>query len=88
MKVGSDEISNGFTNYNKTVLVTTYDVTDTFTNSNASSFCIGAILGNGMYNVVHTHGRYTKFKKSFGPRKLFIQLDIEYPSIQAYNKDI
>jgi alpha-L-rhamnosidase len=78
--VGDDEISNGFTNYNKSVLVATYDVTASLRSSNANyNACFGVILGNGMYNVFKAHDRYTKFVGSFGPRKLFLQLDVEYP---------
>ena len=86
-KVGDDEISNGFTNYNKTVFVATYDVTASLRGSDANYFfCFGMILGNGMYNVVEESKRYTKFVGSYGPRKLFLQLDVEYPKKEGEKK--
>jgi hypothetical protein len=36
------------------------------------------MLGNGMYNVQRTNGRYTKFEGSFGPPKLIAELLVKY----------
>jgi len=39
---------------------------------------IGVMLGNGMYRVLKTPGRFTKFAGSFGEPKLSLQLEIEF----------
>ncbi len=62
----------GWTNYRKTCLYSTYDVTGAIKNENV----LGVMLGNGMYNV--EKGRYTKFTGTFGPLKLIAQLHVEY----------
>jgi hypothetical protein len=72
-KVGDHVLDPGWTNYRKTSLYTAYDVTSQLTRGNNA---IGVMLGNGMYNV--PGGRYTKFKGSFGPPKLILQLYVEY----------
>ncbi len=72
-RVGDREIDPGWTNYRKRCLYSTYDITkDMMFGSNT----LGVMLGNGMYNVVG--GRYLKFKGSFGPLKVIVQLDIDY----------
>jgi alpha-L-rhamnosidase len=64
----------GWTNYSKTCLYVTHDVTSLLhTGSNA----LGMMLGNGMYNVVG--GRYKKFKGSFGPPKFILQMLLNFP---------
>lgn len=72
-KVGDHVLDPGWTNYRKTCLYSTYDVT-----ANIALGCnaLGVMLGNGMYNV--TGGRYIKFTGSFGPPKLILQLHLEY----------
>ena len=40
-----------------------------------------------MYNVVEESKRYTKFVGSYGPRKLFLQLDVEYPKKTKREKE-
>ncbi|MFB9273850.1 family 78 glycoside hydrolase catalytic domain [Cohnella cellulosilytica] len=72
-KVGDHELDPGWTEYDKTVLYTTYDITDAL----AQGENVAAILlGNGFYNV--TGGRYTKFKDSYGAPKCLADLVIEY----------
>ncbi len=39
---------------------------------------LGILLGNGMYRVLHTEGRYTKFVGSYGPPKCALLLHIEF----------
>lgn len=72
-KVGDLVIDPGWTNYRKSCLYTTYDVSDHIKHGDNA---IGVMLGNGMYNV--TGGRYIKFTGTFGPPKLIFQLCIEY----------
>jgi hypothetical protein len=71
--VGEDVIDPGWTNYRKTCLYATHDVTSLLKQGENS---IGMMLGNGMYNVVG--GRYTKFKGSFGAPKLIFQMLVEF----------
>jgi hypothetical protein len=72
----TDTVLNpGWTNYRKTVLYNTFDVTRRL-QSGMNAF--GVLLGNGMYNVPGIHGRYTKFIGSFGQPKLILQMHIVY----------
>lgn len=73
-KIGDDYLSPGWTKYDKTCLYNTYDITaDLKPGKNA----VGIELGNGMYNVLGG-GRFTKFKRSFGPQKSIAQIRLEY----------
>lgn len=85
-RVGSDFLSPGWTRYDKTVLYDTHDVTSRLA-SGANG--VGIMLGNGMYNVPNTSGRYLKFSGSFGPRKVIAQLRLEYNdgSVQTIGTD-
>jgi len=65
----------GWTNYRKTVLYNTYDITDQI---NAGENVIGIMLGNGMYNVPGIEGRYTKFIGSFGNPKMILQMHVTF----------
>lgn len=72
-KVGDAFIDPGWTNYRKTCLYSTYDITqELLTGANTLS----VMLGNGMYNV--RGGRYIKFSGSFGEPKLICRLQIDY----------
>lgn len=72
-KVGDQLLAPGWTNYKKTTLYDSYNVTALLRpGANAA----GISLGNGMYNV--TGGRYTKFTGSFGPLKAIAQLRLDY----------
>jgi hypothetical protein len=71
--VGQDLLDPGWTNYAKTCLYATHDVTSLL---RPQENMIGLMLGNGMYNVVG--GRYVKFKGSFGPPKLIFQMLLEF----------
>lgn len=72
-KVGISVLDPGWTNYRKTCLYASHDVTQLLVEGGNA---LGIMLGNGMYNV--TGGRYTKFTGSFGPPKVILQLHIEY----------
>lgn len=72
-KVGNRLLEPAWTNYRKTCLYSTYDVTDRI---QAGPNALGLLLGNGMYNVVG--GRYAKFTGSFGPPKAIVQLELEF----------
>ncbi|MGH9345418.1 MAG: family 78 glycoside hydrolase catalytic domain [Terriglobia bacterium] len=73
-KVGRDVLEPGWTNYRKTCLYVTYDVTKLL---RGGPNVLGVMLGNGMYNVVRGK-RYVKFTGSFGPPKVILQLEITY----------
>jgi len=72
-RVGDNEFEPGWTNYRKTCLYSTYDVTGQVREKDNA---LGVMLGNGMYNVAG--GRYVKFKGTFGPPKFILQLRLEY----------
>ena len=74
-KVGDSVLDPGWTNYHRTCLYVSYDVTNQLKSGENK---IAVMLGNGMYNVIATPGRYTNFKGSFGRLKLIGQLQIEY----------
>jgi alpha-L-rhamnosidase len=74
-KVGADELTPGWSDYRKTVYYDAYDVTPLlFQGQNA----LGVMLGNGMYRVLRTPGRFTKFEGSFGDLKCTIQLELSF----------
>ncbi len=74
-KVGTDLLTPGWTDYRKTVLYDTYDVTAQL---KAGSNVIGMTLGNGMYSVTKTPGRYNKFSGRMGTPKAIALLRLEY----------
>ncbi len=70
----TDTVLNpAWSDYRKRVYYDTYDVTALL---KPGENAIGVMLGNGMYNVVATKGRYAKFYGSFGQPKLILQLQI------------
>ena len=71
--VTQDLLTPGWTNYRKTVGYDAYDVTARL---RPGENVLGVLLGNGMYRLLHTPGRYTKFTGSFGPPKCIVQLDL------------
>jgi hypothetical protein len=73
-KVGSDELTPGWSDYRKTVYYDSYDVTAML---HAGANAVGVMVGNGMYRVLKTPGRYTKFTGSYGPPMCLVQLLIE-----------
>jgi alpha-L-rhamnosidase len=73
--IGKGILSPGWTDYTKTALYDTFDLTEYLkTGSNA----IGIILGNSMYNIQPDSIRYVKFLNSFGPLKASAMLRLEY----------
>lgn len=74
-KVGEDELTPGWSDYRKTVYYDTYDVTAMLRHGENA---LGVMLGNGMYRVLKTPGRYTKFVGSFGEPECVVQLHVEY----------
>ncbi len=72
-KVGDYELDPGWTEYDKAVLYTAYDITDALVQGENVA---GILLGNGFYNVAG--GRYTKFKDSYGAPKCLADLVIDY----------
>ena len=74
-KVGGDELTPGWTDYRRAVDYDTYDVTSQL---RSGEDAVGVLLGNGMYRVLKTPGRYTKFVGDYGPPKCIVQLHIEF----------
>ena len=73
-KASGDLLAPGWTDYSKTTLYDTYEVT---TLLREGTNAVGMILGNGMYNVVRRN-RYAKFTGSFGPLRAILHLRLEY----------
>jgi hypothetical protein len=74
-KVSNDELTPGWSDYRRTVFYDSYDVTSMLRNGTNA---LGIMLGNGMYRVLKTPGRYTKFTGTFGPPKCVAQLDVVF----------
>ena len=72
-KIGDRFLSPGWTDYRKTCLYNTFDVTDKLiTGSNA----IGTIVGNGFYNI--NRERYRKLVIAYGAPKMILKLEVQY----------
>jgi alpha-L-rhamnosidase len=67
-------LHQAWTDYRKTVTYDSYRIGTLKPGSNV----LGVMLGNGMYNVQQTKGRYTKFGGSFGPPMLIAELSVKY----------
>jgi hypothetical protein len=74
-KVGDYLLTPGWSDYKKTFLYDTYDVTNLLKNGNNA---IGLILSNGMYNIQPDSLRYVKFLNTYGQLKAIVQLHLEY----------
>ncbi|SDU81212.1 family 78 glycoside hydrolase catalytic domain [Jiangella alkaliphila] len=61
------------TDYEDRVTYSTFDVTDAL---REGENVLGVRLGNGIYNVPSTPGRYQKLVASYGPPKLIAQLEV------------
>jgi len=72
-KIGDSFLSPGWTDYRKTCLYNTYDVTSYLTKG---SNTIGAIAGNGFYNV--NRERYRKLVIAFGAPKMILKMEVLY----------
>ena len=73
-KVGDRELTPGWSDYRRTIFYDSYDVTSLL---RGGANALGIMLGNGMYRVLRTGERYTKFTGSFGPPKCIAQLRLE-----------
>lgn len=71
--VNENTLAPGWTDYRKRVFYNTIDVTRLV---HAGENALGVLLGNGMYNVAETPGRYQKFSGSMGQPKLIAQLSV------------
>lgn len=72
-KIGNSFLAPGWTNYDKKVLYNIYDVTNIVkTGDNA----IGAIVGNGFYNI--SRERYIKLAVAYGYPKLICKMVVTY----------
>jgi hypothetical protein len=70
----SDALMNpGWTDYDKTVLYNTLDVTALL---RAGDNVLGVRLAGGMYDIQQRQGRYSKFVGSYGAPKLIAQLRV------------
>ncbi|MGB8261814.1 MAG: family 78 glycoside hydrolase catalytic domain, partial [Terracidiphilus sp.] len=74
-KVGEDLLTPGWTDYRKTVCFDAYDVTRML---KPGPNAVGVMLGNGMYRVPKTPGRYQKFEGVYGPAMAIVQLHIDF----------
>jgi alpha-L-rhamnosidase len=66
-------LNPAWSDYSKRIYYDTYDVTSLL---KVGKNAFGVMLGNGMYNVVATQGRYAKFYGTFGQPMLIVQLRI------------
>ena len=71
--VGNAFLSPGWTNYDRTVLYNTYDITDLVSKGKNT---IGVLLGNGFYNI--SQERYVKATGTFGKPKTIVLIKINY----------
>lgn len=72
-KIGDGFLTPGWTNYDKTILYNTYDVTTNLLNGDNA---IGVIAGNGFYNI--NRERYRKLIVTFGMPRMIARLNIKY----------
>lgn len=72
-KVGDHELDPGWTDYDRTVLYTTYDITSQL---KPDRNIVQIELGNGFYHV--PGGKYSKFKDSYGTPTCMADIVIEY----------
>jgi alpha-L-rhamnosidase len=72
-KVSESFLAPGWTNYEKTVFYNVYDITKMV---DAGENSIGAIVGNGFYNI--NRERYRKLVIAYGMPKMLCRLQIEY----------
>ena len=72
-KVGDDLLAPGWSNYRKTCLYDTFDLTDQLRSGKNE---LRVMLGNGFFNV--TGGRYVKLTGSFGQPMLTLQMRVRF----------
>lgn len=85
-KAGDVLLSPGWSDYKKTVLYDTYDVTQLIT---PGKNAIGLMLSNGMYNIQPDTIRYVKVLNTYGPLKAIVHLRLSYSdgSVQTIGTD-
>jgi alpha-L-rhamnosidase len=66
-------LNPGWTNYRRTVLYDTFEVTSLLSQG---PNVLGVMLGNGFFNVEKYPGRYTKLVGTFGRPRLILQLTL------------
>jgi len=72
---GEDLLAPGWSQYKKTCLYDTLDLTGQL---HRGTNAVGIILGNGMYNITGDKVRYVKFTQSFGPLQVIAQIQLNY----------
>ena len=73
--VGEPGLHQAWTDYRKTVTYDSYDETQALS---AGPHVLSVMLGNGMYNVQRTEGRFTKFAASFGVPMMIAEVRVRY----------
>ncbi|MEY4488270.1 MAG: hypothetical protein RIQ79_778 [Verrucomicrobiota bacterium] len=73
-RVGEDLLAPGWTDYRKTILYDSFDVTALLRAGSPNA--VGIVLGNGMYRSLG--GRYSKFTGNMGPQKAIAHLRLDY----------
>ena len=68
-------LNPGWTDYRKTILYNSYDVSAWL---KRGANALGLLLGNGFFNVEKRPGRYTKLVDSFGAPKFILQMSLFY----------
>lgn len=66
----------GWTEYARTILYATYDVSDLL---RTGENMLGVMLGNGMFNVERKADRKSKFVETYGRPRLLLQLSLDFP---------
>ena len=74
-KAGENLLTPGWTDYRRTVLYETQDVTFLL---RPGANAVGFSLGNGMFHVARAPGRFAKFVGSFGPQRAILHLRLDY----------
>lgn len=74
-RVGDGLLTPGWSDYRKTCLYDTFDLTDRL---KSGENALGLTLGGGMYNVQGGFKRYIKFTSAYRPLKAFGELRLEY----------
>ncbi|MCX6254482.1 MAG: family 78 glycoside hydrolase catalytic domain [Bacteroidia bacterium] len=72
-KIGDHFLSPGWTDYRRTCLYNTFDVTE---NLKRGLNTIGTIVGNGFYNI--NRERYRKLVIAYGAPKMILKLEVQY----------
>jgi alpha-L-rhamnosidase len=75
IQVEPNGLHQAWTGYRKTVTFDTLNVTSELVSGRN---VLGVMLGNGMYNVQRTSGRFTKFEGSFGDPMMVAELRVSY----------